>query len=751
MPRFMICVMTSHTTIARWTALGLSGGGGTETPAISPHDPDLILINCDMSGAYRSTDGGRNWRMYHWSQLTGCPFCAPAFHPSDPDVVFAAFSYDATLRVSRDRGETWSPIGRGLPGGLRMIAIDPDHPSRMLASTTQAMFHSEDGGESWSPCAVFTGQALGIHFDRTSDKLHRRVDAATSAGLFHSDDGGATWRNSNAELPAKPIAAFAGGSNAALGVTILYLWLDAPAPEGAAASFGEIFRSTDGGTTWDKATDMRVRRGYEGVLHTLLTTDADPRIVYAVKPCYTADDTVHRSSDAGLTWTPVAFADKTDPRFNLPSNYVTVYFLPRSLWGWTTCGAAINPSDPDHLLFNHYCSIFITRDGGKTWSAGETRPHPGNPPPTAPLCQHRWLNNGLVNTTTWHYYFDPHRPARHYIAYTDLGMAISNDAGETWTWARDTGPNTYEIAFDPDVPGCMWAAFSSVHDIPNNNIVISNHTSRGPGCVGFSEDFGDTWRGLSNGLPGGADGKLYDWSMPGATDAPVTSIILDPRSPKDARTLYATLWERGLFRSDDSGKTWRDVSQGLGAPGVNMRVCRVRLHRDGTLFCLVTGLMIDGSLTRQGVGLYRSRDNAASWEKITASHPLRWPTDFEMDPRDSKVIYLGACDPPDGEGEGGLFKTTDGGKSWRLLKREGSRHFGATLDPRNPDRVYMTLNYNEGTRPPLWLSRDAGQTWTPFEDYPFCSAHRVHFNPAEPKAIYVTGYGGSAWKGPAEP
>ena len=51
-----------------WTSLGLSGGGGMFTPAISPADPNLVLVNCDMSGVYRSIDGGQNWEMIHYPQ-----------------------------------------------------------------------------------------------------------------------------------------------------------------------------------------------------------------------------------------------------------------------------------------------------------------------------------------------------------------------------------------------------------------------------------------------------------------------------------------------------------------------------------------------------------------------------------------------------------------------------------------------------------------------------------------------------------
>ena len=55
-------------------------------------------------------------------------------------------------------------------------------------------------------------------------------------------------------------------------------------------------------------------------------------------------------------------------------NYVTRYFLPKSLWGWAITGAAINPSQPNQVLFSHYCSVCQTRNGGKSWASVETSP-----------------------------------------------------------------------------------------------------------------------------------------------------------------------------------------------------------------------------------------------------------------------------------------------------------------------------------------------------------------------------------------
>jgi hypothetical protein len=63
----------------------------------------------------------------------------------------------------------------------------------------------------------------------------------------------------------------------------------------------------------------------------------------------------------------------------------------------------------------------------------------------------------------------------------------------------------------------------------------------------------------------------------------------------------------------------------------------------------------------------------------------------------------------------------------------------------------MTLTYNGGKVSPLWFSRDAGISWKDFEDYPFCSAHRVAFDPDDENRIFVTTYGASVLSGPAFP
>jgi len=529
---------------AKWQGMGLSGGGAMFTPAISPLDPNLMMLNCDMSCAFRTDDGGRNWEMIHHHYLIASTQCRPVFHPTDPNTVFAVNGYGGELRVSHDRGVTWRPVSDALPRGVLRIAIDPAGGDLMLVGCYRGDLSSvsHDAGKTWARSSGLKGAVVGFHIDQTSPPGKRRCFAGTTEGVFVSDDAGATWRPIGDGLPNRRMLEFTGGSNASDGC-VLYCTTQSEIAGGNFA--GGVYRSTDGGRTWQQAmgagidTEGRQRWGAMRAPQYpfVLTTNVHPRTVYAVRE---APGQVFRSDDAGDSWRPLLFVRLNDERFNTEPSYLTA-----ETGGWeeNMSGAGINPADPDTVILTDWMCCQITHDGGKTWQTLHSRPAPGQGPVGK---GQRWENTGLTVTTIWHYYFDPFEKDRRYIAYTDIGYAWSDDAGKTWRWlhGRPLRNTTYEIAFDPDTPGKMWAAFSDVHDIPNANIILERHGTHGQGGVGVSEDFGVTWQDTSEGLPGSC----------------VISVVLDPRSPKGRRTLYASVWEHGVYKSVDDGATWTSRS-----------------------------------------------------------------------------------------------------------------------------------------------------------------------------------------------
>jgi photosystem II stability/assembly factor-like uncharacterized protein len=722
----------------QWEPVGLSGGGGMFAPGISPVDRNLMMVNCDMSGAYITTDGGRHWTLIHQRQLRSSTWCRPGFHPKEANTIYACDGETGRLKKSTDRGVQWSFVGDFRPYGV--IALDPDSPSLMLAGSDDGLSLSRDAGETWSKCEGPTGRVVGFFFDRTSPQEARRLFAATDKGLWRSDDGGGAWEQKQSGLPSPEITSFAGGANPKTGLVMLYCSVPSVIRNGQFT--GGVFRSRDRGDNWESAMQGGINTettkfdewadGDIAQYPFVLTTDTKPLTVYAFNTSTgfypPRNPGVYRSDDGGDIWRQTMYMDpRFKGQFNRQHDYFTTAQGRSDQSG--AFGAAIAQSDPEVVM--HLGGIcFITHDGGKTWEAAHTILAPGQK--EVPGCA--WLCNGLVVTTTWHHYTDPFQPNRHYIAYTDIGFARSLDAGKSWIWwPQEKWPpwsNTcYELAFDPQVPGKMWGAFSNTHDIPNYNIIGGSHRANLPGGVCLSTDFGETWKVVRSGDPSSA----------------CTTVVLDPKSRQGARTLYAGFFDDGVYKSTDDGKTWVKKSRGLGAPE-NMRVYRLILHPDGTLFALITAKREGGKFLKNGAGLYRSRDSGESWECISESVGFRWPKDFAVDPGSSKIIFIGVANG--GEEQSGLWRTADGGATWKRVSRQGQEHFGAYFHPQRKGWIYMTLT--EGPPgPSLWLSMDNGNTWRSLDSFPFANAQRVEFDPKDPNTICVTTFGASVWKGKA--
>lgn len=717
-----------------WSPIGLSGGGGLYTPAISAADPKRMMVNCDMSAAYITADGGMHWTMISELELHSSTRCKPAFHPTDPLTIFAEDG-GAGIKVTHDGGSHWQQIG-DLPGDLRgEIAIDPENPNLMMAGAGTGIFRSWDAGRTWTKCDGPTGEPLSFHFDQTTAPDRRTCYAATTDGIWRSTDSGKSWARKMAGLPAGAILDFAGGSNAKNHLVMLYCTVPSKVENGKFT--GGVYSSIDRGESWQSAlgTGLNVETkafdewamGPIAQYQHVLTTDIRPETVYTfnsntgIPPPHNA--TVYRSDDAGKHWKSTFQADPRFPADNVEPDYQVVgdgqYYQGMP-------SVAIDANDPERLMVVD-TGIYVTTNGGKNWQCGHTRRAPDGI---------SWLCNGLVITTTWNYYIDPFDSNRHYIAYTDLGFARSTNGGGTWMWwpqqGRSPWNNTcYQLAFDPQTPGLVWGAFSNTHDIPNANIIYGGHRSTYPGGVCVSTDHCATWTKSNSGLPAMA----------------VTSIVLDARSPKGGRTLYAGLFGAGVYKSTDNGQNWTAHNAGLGSED-NKRICQLSVQPDGTLYALVTAFRQNNKFVAEGVGLYRSTDGADHWSLVNASQPLFWPKGFTVDPKDGKSIYLSACNA-NGQEQAGLYHSADGGITWKLLARKGPEHFGAFLSPTQPGWIYMTLT--EGApKSGLWLSKDHGATWVPITAFPFANTQRITFDPANPNQIYVTTFGGSVWTGPAD-
>jgi len=678
---------------------GMGGAGGMYTPSVSPYDPDLMLISCDMSGSYRSLDGGKHWELIHHRQLSGSLRCRPLFLK---DAIL--WVSGGTLKISRDRGETWEAVVKGdAPWAgadiVRLAAVESASPV-LFVGTREGLWRSPDGGETWE--LSVKGSSAGVV------ALGSEVFAAVESQgkvFWRSADAGQTWQGTTiARAKGNALTSLAGGQGR--GRSVLF----ATVPE-----VGTI-RSTDGGRAWEVVDPDK------GQNDILMATN-QTRVAYSANR-----KGIFKTADGGRTWKNCF--RMSGGRANVERSWVQTEIH----WGYSISplGIGVSPADPELVMVSTQGDFYISRNGARSWHPVMNTPvgvKPGDP-------GFRYRSNGLEVTSCWHYYFDPADRDRRYIAYTDIGFARSVDRGRTWIWSAEGCPwsNTfYQIAFDPYVRGKMYAATSNRHDIPHWTHISSN-TARHAGGVCVSEDGGITWKVLGTGQP-----KL-----------PCTSIAIDPRSPKGKLTLYATYYEGGVYKSTDNGATWTRKSEGLGNPG-NLHALSVQVHpKTGDLYCSITAHRHESEFPIPG-GIWKSTDGGDSWSDITQSLALAWPANFAVHPGNPDVIYLTAATIPGGR-IGGLYKTSDGGKTWaRLLRDEDFAKIGGEsyvhvlfvgLHPDHPEYVYIgTAGHG------LWMSPDAGRTWKWFKNFPFRSPTNVTFDPQNTTIMYVTTFGGGVWKG----
>src|ERR1700694_995443 len=104
--------------------IGPGGGGAMFHPTISPHDPNTVLVSCDMTGSYITHDGGKSWRMFNLRGVV--QFFV--FDPLNRKVIYAGSN---GLWRSQDGGATWRLI-YPKPSSLKSIKMSSDHSDEEL-------------------------------------------------------------------------------------------------------------------------------------------------------------------------------------------------------------------------------------------------------------------------------------------------------------------------------------------------------------------------------------------------------------------------------------------------------------------------------------------------------------------------------------------------------------------------------------------------------------------------------------------
>jgi len=722
----------------KWEVVGPGGGGGQFIPTISPHTPDDVLVACDMTGSYISQDGGESWRMFNLGNRT--EFFV--FDPVDPKVIYAktvgppaVMSKDRPLSLaglwrSTDAGRTWRLVRadpRTIPDGARIrpagdlmaLAVDPADSRSLFAvlqdGDSHALYASADWGRNWRIAGELPGGGQLIYIDPRSPPNDRTVYILGSTAVAIRQGG--QWSRGS-ELPVPPIVGPGGQRPAEFSMGFP---LGGSQPVVYAVTATTAFVSENGGRTWRRSE----LPGFAPRLKTVATGPRHPDVAYLSYDYRPAQGEgfhgIAKTTDRGRTW-ELVWKESEKPAPNVLDAWLSERFGPG--WGGSPGDMSVAPSSPDICYGTDSGRTMRTTDGGRTWVGIYSKRQPDG----------SYTTTGLDVTTAYGVHFDPFDPKRMFISYTDIALFRSENAGRSWISASHGVPirwrnTTYWIAFDPEVRGRVWGAMAGTHDLPRAKMWREMQPVNYAGGVCRSEDGGKTWVPSNQGMP----------------ETATTHVLLDPRSPKAARVLYATGFGTGVYKSTDGGASW--VKRNNGIRGKEPFAWRLTMDGRGTLYLVVARRSNDGSIGGEGDGaLYRSVDGAASWTRVTLPGGVNGPHGLAVDPASPQRLYLAAWGRrPDSETlGGGIFLSTDSGLTWRNVLNEDQHLYDITIDPKDPRVLYAA-----GFGASAWRSRDRGKTWSRIRGFNFKWGHRVFPDPLDRSKIYITTYGGSVWHGPA--
>jgi photosystem II stability/assembly factor-like uncharacterized protein len=277
------------------------------------------------------------------------------------------------------------------------------------------------------------------------------------------------------------------------------------------------------------------------------------------------------------------------------------------------------------------------------------------------------------------------------------------------------------------------------------------------GGVWKTDDAGRTWKPIFDDQPTGSIGDL--------AVAPSNPDIIYVSSGEGLQRPDLSTGD-GLYKSTDSGKTWRNL--GL-RDGQQMGSVIVDPKDPNRVFVAVLGHPYGPNEER---GVYRSTNGGQSWQKVLYKDENTGAIQVEFDPADAQTLYAdlwagrqGPWENGQWQGpESGLFKSTDGGNTWRKLTKglptfeQGLGRIGFGISRSNPKILYATVDANAQTGG-IYRSDDGGESWRKLNNDQRLWGRGSDFaeirpDPKNPDIVYVANTasykstdGGKTWKG----
>jgi photosystem II stability/assembly factor-like uncharacterized protein len=641
--------------------------------------------------------------------------------PSQPRTFYMGVASGGLWKTT-DAGATWVPISdAGIPvGSMGSVDVSISNPNiiyvgtgsddiRSNVSAGRGVYKSTDAGATWSFVGLRdAGQIGGVRIDPTNPDIvyvaaiGNAFTTNTERGVFRTKDGGRTWDKVlfiSDSTGAADIELQPGHPN----VIYAGMWHGVRKPWTiiSGAREGGLYKSVDGGDHWAKMTN-----GLPSDLFgksNIAVTAANPDRVYALIEAKPGGG-LYRSDDAGGHWSLVSSNPQLITR---PFYYVTL---------------AADPTNAD-VVYGGAENFYKSVDGGKTFRSVRV-PHGDN--------HDMWINPHDGNVM---------------IQANDGGANVSLDGGRTWS-TQDNQPTAeiYSVAVDNQFPYRLYGAQQDnatliVPSLPLNSGQIAEWRG-GPGCetgpimpniVSPDTVYASCKGQFSRMSLRSGQEKQYWVGAQSLYGSPPSDLIyrfqrVSPieLSPHDSHVVY--YGSQYLHRTRDEGVTWERISPDLTAhdPRYQSVVSGGPITRDvtgeevySTLYAirespLQKGLIWTGS---NDGPVYVTRDDGKTWTNVTPKDlpPGGRVQTIEPSPHHAASAYIAVYRYMLGDFAPYIYRTDNYGKSWTLLT-DGKNGIPADYPTRvvREDPVRAGLLY-AGTEFGMFVSFDNGGHWSPFQ------------------------------------
>ena len=698
-------------------------------PEAPVHDHLYTIYAAARSGGlWKTTNAGTTWTPI--SDSVGARAVgAVAVAPSDPRVVWMGTGDQANARSSysgvgvyksTDAGATWQLAGLTDSHHIGRIVIHPTNPNIVYVAAMghlfsrneeRGVFRTTDGGTTWKK-VLYVNDGVGaidLVINRKTpntiyaamyDKDRRPwqiIESGPESGLYKSENGGDKWDKLGGGLPTGKIGRI-GVDIYQKNPLILYALLENqnPAASARGASAGQ------GRGAGEVSAISPLAQGIIG-------------------------NELYRTDDGGKTWRKVTEVNVAGGKAPYSFNQIK-----------------INPHN-DQTVIVTSDSMYISRDGGKTWNTDFFRGAFGD-----------------FRAMWW----DPDDEQR-IILGSDGGVSVSVDGGRT----ADYFPNmrvgeAYAIGVDMDDPYNVYGGFQD-HDSwkgpsngPMGTIMLDNWVTVGPGDGMYNVVDPTDSRWVYNTRELNQMGRLDQRSGVRVNIAPtrpqgqprlrynwIAPIALSPHNPS---IVYAGA--QVLFRSLNRGDAWEEISPDLTTNdstkiGLNVPYCTITSISESPLKAGTIWVGTDDGKVQL------TQNHGAAWTDLTpalvsaGARADRWVSRVFASPHDAATAFVSKTGFRNDDFAPYLYMTTDYGKSWKSIAGNLPNYPINVVVQDRKNRGLLIVGNDVG----VFVSINGGGAWTRLKaNLPDVAVHDLTIHPRENDLVLGT-YGRALWTGDITP